>query len=223
MNFEIASEIITAPIETIIVADDIALPKEHSMGRRGVAGTLIIEKMVGAAAEREHNLAYCKSLGDRISDNTASMGAALTSCTVPALGKPTFDIGVDEIEFGVGIHGEPGRKREKIKMANHIVEDMVSAILKDFDEKSLDLKNPNGIILLVNGFSGTPLSELYLIYQAITEKLEEKEIHISRSLVGNYTTALDMAGASITMCLLDEEIKKHWDSSVLTSNLRWGN
>ena len=173
-------------------------------------------------AEKGGDLSSCKQLGDRVNHRCSSIGVALSSCTIPAAGKPTFDIGVDEIEFGVVIHGEPGRKREKIKMANYIVDDMVSAILKDFDEKSLDLKGPNGIILLVNGFSGTPLSELYLIYQAVTEKLKEKQIYISRSLVGNYTTALDMAGASITMCLLDDEIKKHWDSSVLTSNLRWG-
>ena len=224
MNFEMASEMIEFEHQTVLTNDDAAvINSSYTTGRRGVAGTLIVEKVVGSLAEAGGDLSACKKLGDKVNHHCSSIGVALSSCTIPAAGKPTFDIGVDEIEFGVGIHGEPGRKREKIKMASHIVEDMVSAILNDFDEKSLDLKVPNGIILLVNGFSGTPLSELYLIYQAITEKLEEKEIHISRSLVGNYTTALDMAGASITMCLLDEEIKKHWDSSVLTSNLRWGN
>ena len=223
MNFEMASEMIEFEHQTVLTNDDAAvINSSYTTGRRGVAGTLIVEKVVGSLAEEGGDLSSCKQLGDRVHHHCSSIGVALSSCTIPAAGKPTFDIGVDEIEFGVGIHGEPGRKREKIKMANHIVEDMVSAILKDFDEKSLDLKDPNGIILLVNGFSGTPLSELYLIYQAVTEKLKEKQIQISRSLVGNYTTALDMAGASITMCLLDDEIKKHWDSSVLTSNLRWG-
>jgi dihydroxyacetone kinase-like protein len=223
MNFEMASEMIEFEHQTVLTNDDAAvINSSYTTGRRGVAGTLIVEKVVGSLAEGGGDLSSCKQLGDRVNHHCSSIGVALSSCTIPAAGKPTFDIGVDEIEFGVGIHGEPGRKREKIKMADHIVEDMVSAILKDFDEKSLDLKNPNGIILLVNGFSGTPLSELYLIYQAVTEKLKEKQIQISRSLVGNYTTALDMAGASITMCLLDDEIKKHWDSPVLSSNLRWG-
>ncbi len=224
MNFEMASEMIEFDNKTVLTNDDAAvINSSYTAGRRGVAGTVIVEKVVGSLAEAGGNLLACKDLGVRVNHYCSSIGVALTSCTIPAAGKPTFDIADNEIEFGVGIHGEPGRKREKIKEANLIAEDMVLAILKDFDEKSLDLKGPSGILLLVNGFSATPLSELYLIYNAVAEKLNQKNIHIWRSMVGNYTTALDMAGASITICLLDDEIKKHWDSSVITPNLRWGN
>jgi dihydroxyacetone kinase-like protein len=224
MNFEMASEMIAFDHQTVLTNDDAAVfNSSYTTGKRGVAGTVIVEKVVGSLAESGSDLTACKVLGDKVNHHSSSIGVALSSCTIPAAGKPTFSIGENEIEFGVGIHGEPGRKREKIKAANLIVEDMVAAILKDFDEKSLDVKDPGGILLLVNGFSGTPLSELYLIYNAVAEQLSEKNIHISRSLVGNYTTALDMAGASITMCLLDDEIKKHWDAPVLTPNLRWGN
>ena len=224
MNFEMASEMIDFDHQTVLTNDDAAvINSSYTTGRRGVAGTVIVEKVVGSLAELGGNLIACKNLGDKVNLHSSSIGVALSSCTIPAAGKPTFDIGNDEIEFGVGIHGEPGRKREKIKQAHLIVNDMVSAILNDFEEKSLNLRDSNGILLLVNGFAGTPLSELYLIYNAVAEKLKEKKIHISRSMVGNYTTSLDMAGASITICLLDDEIKKHWDSPVNTPNLRWDN
>ena len=217
MNFEIASEIITAPIETIIVADDIALPKEHSMGRRGVAGTLIIEKMVGAAADCDHDLAYCKSLGDRISDNTASMGAALTSCTVPALGKPTFDISETEIEMGVGIHGERGRSTQKFTDATTLTHYLAEAI---YDE--LKPKKGQEALLHINGLGATPLIEQYLIYEIAQKFWSKQGVTITRSLVGNYTTSLDMAGCSMTLTLLDSELTTRWDHPVHTANLRWG-
>ncbi|HHZ71275.1 MAG TPA: dihydroxyacetone kinase subunit DhaK [Methylococcaceae bacterium] len=217
MNFEIASEIITAPIETIIVADDIALPKEHSMGRRGVAGTLMIEKMVGAAADCHHDLAYCKSLGDRISDNTASIGAALTSCTVPALGKPTFDISETEIEMGVGIHGERGHSTQKFTDATTLTHYLAEAI---YDE--LKPKKGQEALLHINGLGATPLIEQYLIYEIAQKFWSKQGISITRSLVGNYTTSLDMAGCSMTLTLLDTELTTLWDHPVNTANLRWG-
>ena len=144
---------------------------------------------------------------------------ALTSCTVPAAGRPTFDIGENEIEMGVGIHGEPGRKREPMRAADAIVQDMIDAILADFNARKIE---GNEVLLLVNGFGATPLMELYLIYNHAASLLLQNGIQISRSLVGNYTTALDMAGASITVCKLDDEIKQHWDSPVHTAALRHG-
>jgi dihydroxyacetone kinase-like protein len=150
------------------------------------------------------------------------MGVALTSCTVPAAGRPTFDIDDEEIEMGVGIHGEPGRRREAMRDAKALVTDMVNAILEDFNQKNMQLNANSEVLVLVNGFAATPLMELYLIYNEAAQILTSKGIKISRSLVGNYTTALDMAGASITLCLLDDEIKQHWDSPVHTAGLRWG-
>ena len=147
---------------------------------------------------------------------TGSMGVAFTSCTVPAAGKPTFDIGIDEMEFGVGIHGEPGRKREKIKTADEISSELMGAILED-----LKLNNNQKVLLHINGFGGTPLMELYLLFNSSKKILDQKNIKVSRSLVGNYTTSLDMAGGSITVTKLDQKIVEHWDSPVYTAALRW--
>ena len=146
---------------------------------------------------------------------------ALTSCTVPAAGRPTFDIADNELEMGVGIHGEPGRRRETMREADAIISDCVEAILADFKARKFELTKNNEALLLVNGFCATPLMELYLIYNTAAELFKRHGIQISRSLVGNYTTALDMAGASITLCLLDDDIKQHWDSGVNTAALRW--
>jgi dihydroxyacetone kinase-like protein len=189
----------------------------YTEGRRGVAGTVIVEKCVGSIAESGADLATCKALGDKINAQTASIGVALTSCTVPAAGHPTFDIDDTEIEMGVGIHGEPGRKRENMREADELVKDMVDAILTD-----LSPAKGTEILLLVNGLGATPLMELYLIYNKAEALLKAHGLNISRSLVGNYTTAIDMAGASITVCVLDDEIKQHWDSPVHTAALRWG-
>ena len=144
------------------------------------------------------------------------MGVAFTSCTVPAAGKPTFDIGADEMEFGVGIHGEPGRKREKIKSADEITSELMGAILDDLKPDS-----NQEVLLHINGFGGTPLMELYLLFEAAKKILHQKNVKISRSLVGNYTTSLDMAGGSITLTKLDQKIIEHWDSPVHTAALRW--
>ncbi len=216
MNFEIASEMLDFPNETILVADDVSLPADHSTGRRGVAGTLIVEKIVGAAAESGASLAECKALGDKVASQVASMGVALTSCTVPAIGSPTFDINDDQIEMGVGIHGERGRDTLKLSSAN----DMIEQLTKTIDEE-LNPKAGQKVLLHINGFGGTPAMELYLAYDIAAKYWQEKGVVIERSLVGNYTTSLDMAGCSVTLCLLDDELIKYWDASVHTANLRW--
>lgn len=218
MNFEMAAEMLPFEHATVITSDDVAVVNStYTTGRRGVAGTVIVEKVVGSLAETGADLAACKALGDMVNSRTASMGVALTSCIVPAAGRPTFDIGADELEMGVGIHGEPGRRREPMRPADEIVADLLGAILED-------LKPASGseVLLMVNGFSGTPLMELYLLYHSAAKLLNKHGLNISRSLVGDYTTSLEMAGASITVCLLDEEIRKHWDAPVHTAALRWG-
>jgi dihydroxyacetone kinase-like protein len=218
MNFEMASEMLPFDNATVLTSDDVAVEKStYTTGRRGVAGTVIVEKVVGSLAETGADLAACKALGDKVNSRIASMGVALTSCTVPAAGRPTFDIGEHELEMGVGIHGEPGRRREAMRPADAIVADLVAAILED-------LKPARGseVLLMINGFAGTPLMELYVIYNTAARLLQQHGLTISRSLVGNYTTALDMAGASVTVCLLDDEIRKHWDAPVHTPALRWG-
>jgi len=217
MNFEIAAEMLDCPHETVLVSDDVSLPKDHSTGRRGVAGTLIVEKIVGAAAEAGADLATCKALGDKVANATASMGVALSSCTVPALGKPTFDIGDNEIEMGVGIHGERGREPMDLSSASDMVEHLATAINKELMPTS-DQK----ILLHVNGFGATPLMELYLVYDLAAQFFVERGVEVSRSLVGNFTTSLDMAGCSITVTLLDDELIQYWDAPVHTAALRWG-
>ena len=223
MNFEMAAEMLPLENATVLTNDDAAvINSSYTTGRRGVAGTVIVEKVVGSLAETGADLATCKALGEKVNHHCSSMGVALTSCTVPAAGRPTFDIDDEEIEMGVGIHGEPGRRREAMRDAKALVTDMVNAILEDFNQKNMQLNANSEVLVLVNGFAATPLMELYLIYNEAAQILTSKGIKISRSLVGNYTTALDMAGASITLCLLDDEIKEHWDSPVHTAGLRWG-
>lgn len=218
MNFEMAAEMVSCEHATVLTSDDCAvINSTYTEGRRGVAGTVIVEKCVGSLAETGADLSTCKALGDKVNSRTASIGVALTSCTVPAAGKPTFDISDDEIEMGVGIHGEPGRRREKMRELDAIVKDCVEAIMADLKPEA----NAE-ILLLVNGFGATPLMELYGVYHSAAKLLNAQNLRIERSLVGNYTTALDMAGASITVCLLDDEIKQHWDSPVHTAALRWG-
>jgi dihydroxyacetone kinase-like protein len=217
MNFEIASEMLELPNASVLVSDDVSLPKSHSTGRRGVAGTLIVEKMVGAAAENGVCLSDCKALGDRINHVTATMGVALTSCTVPALGKPTFSIADNEMEIGVGIHGERGRETVPLKSASEIVEQVATII-----DEELQPQKGQEVLLHVNGFGGTPLMELYLLYDLAAAFWQKRGLRITRSLVGNFTTSLDMAGASITLTLLDEELTRLWDAPVHTAALRRG-
>ena len=222
MNFEMAAEMLPFESATVLTSDDCAvINSTYTTGRRGVAGTVIVEKCVGSLAETGADLQACKALGDKVNSRTSSIGVALTSCTVPAAGRPTFNISDTELEMGVGIHGEPGRRRETMREADAIVQDMVQAILEDFASKNMTTKDAEAL-LLVNGLGATPLMELYLIYNTAARLFAEHGINITRSLVGNYTTALDMAGASVTLCLLDDEIKQHWDSTVHTPALRWG-
>ncbi len=217
MNFEIATEMLDCPYETVLIDDDVSLPKTHSTGRRGVAGTLIVEKIVGAAAEKGMNLADCKFLGDRVNQMTATMGVALNCCTVPALGKPTFELADDKIEMGVGIHGERGHDTIGMMSATEIVKIIATAIDAD-----LNPKKSQKALLHVNGLGSTPLMELHLIYNLAAQYWEKHGIEIYRSLVGNYTTSLDMTGCSITLTLLDDEMIELWDAPVNTANLRWG-
>jgi phosphoenolpyruvate---glycerone phosphotransferase subunit DhaK len=216
MNFDMAREMCGREVETVVTDDDVAVENSlYTTGRRGVAGTLVVEKIVGAAAERGADLKTLKALGDRVNRATRSMGVALTSCTVPAAGKPTFDIGPGEMEMGVGIHGEPGRRRVPLQGATAIAEEMVAAIAGDLAAKG-------NVLLFVNGFGGTPAMELYLMFDAAQRQLAKHGLVPARALVGSYVTSLDMAGCSITVTLLDDEIAALWDAPVQTPALRWG-
>lgn len=218
MNFEMAAEMASGEVATVLTNDDVAVEDSlYTTGRRGVAGTLVVEKIVGAAAEEGRDLAALKALGDKVNARTRSMGVALTSCTVPAAGKPMFEIGEDEMEMGVGIHGEPGRRRVKLASADDIAAEMIGAILKDLGDAAR-----GEVLLFVNGFGATPAMELYVMYDAAADKLEAASLSIARSLVGNYVTSLDMAGCSLTVTVLDEELKALWDAPVHTAALRWG-
>jgi phosphoenolpyruvate---glycerone phosphotransferase subunit DhaK len=217
INFQMAVEMLNIENMTVLVNDDVAVENStHTTGRRGVAGAMVVEKMVGAAAQQGARLIDCKKLGDRVNRNTASMGVAFSSCIVPATGVPTFDIGKDEMEIGVGIHGEPGRRRAKFKSARHIVDELLQAILND-------LKPAAGqqVLLHVNGLGATPMMELYLLHQLASEHLKSRGLQVARNLVGNYTTSLEMAGASLTVTLLDDELKALWDAPVHTAALHW--
>ncbi|MDG4894271.1 dihydroxyacetone kinase subunit DhaK [Mesorhizobium sp. WSM4976] len=217
MNFDMAAEMADGVLQ-VVTNDDVAVENSsYTTGRRGVAGTLVVEKIVGAAAEQGMALSALKALGERINAATRSMGVALTSGTVPAAGKPTFEIGDGEMEFGVGIHGEPGRRRDALKSADAIAEEVCAAIAGDLGDRA---KGP--AMLFVNGFGGTPSMELYLMYNSARIIFEKHGITIVRSLVGSYVTSLDMAGCSITLTMLDDEMTKLWDAPVHTAALRWG-
>lgn len=217
MNFDMAAEMADGVLQ-VVTNDDVAVENSsYTTGRRGVAGTLVVEKIIGAAAEQGMALADLKALGDRVNGATRSMGVALTSCTVPAAGRPTFDIGDGEMEFGVGIHGEPGRRRDTLKSADVIAGEICAAILGDLGAKG---KGP--ALLFINGFGGTPLMELYLMYNSARTIFEKQGVTVTRSLVGSYVTSLDMAGCSITLTMLDGETTRLWDAPVHTAALRWG-
>jgi len=217
MNFEMAAEMAGSDILTVVTDDDVAVETStYSFGRRGVAGTLVVEKIVGAAAEQGRDIAALQALGKAVNARTRSMGVALTSCTVPAAGKPTFELGSDEMEMGVGIHGEPGRHRVKLAAADAIADELLGAICKD-----LSPKPGSNVLLLVNGFGGTPAMELYLMAHAARRVLGRAGVAVTRSLTGSYVTSLDMAGCSLTVTLLDEELTELWDAPVHTASLRW--
>ena len=218
MNFQMASEMLDQENAVVVVNDDVAVEDStYTTGRRGVAGTLIVEKILGAAAERGDKLADLKALGDAVNKATASMGVALTSCTVPAAGKPTFQIGMNEMEVGVGIHGEPGRRRVPLASADAIAEELTGAVLKD-----LALQSGQEVILLVNGFGGTPMVELYLMVHAARKVLDRHGIRVVRHLTGSYVTSLEMAGCSITVTAVSPDLLELWDAPVHTAALRWG-
>jgi dihydroxyacetone kinase-like protein len=221
MNFELAAELAQAEgieVTSVVIADDVAVQDSlYTAGRRGVGGTVLAEKIVGAAAEEGQELAAVTALCERVQANVRSMGMALTSCTVPAAGKPTFEIGDDEMEIGIGIHGEPGRERKKLATADEITEMLMTPILDD-----LPFKSGDKVLAFVNGMGGTPLIELYVVYNKVAAMCRDRGVSIERNLVGNYITSLDMAGCSITLLKLDDEMTRLWDAPVHTPALRWG-
>jgi dihydroxyacetone kinase-like protein len=221
MNFDLAAEMVRAegiPVESVIIDDDVAVKDSTwTAGRRGVGATVLAEKLCGAAAEAGQSLAEVTALCKRVNGQARSMGMALTSCTVPHIGKPTFDLPADEMEIGVGIHGEPGRRRAKVLPADEIVELLIEPILSD-----LPFKSGDDVLLFVNGLGGTPLIELYIVYRKAAELLKKAGLNVTRNLVGSYITSLEMAGTAITLLKLDSELTKLWDAPVLTPALRKG-
>jgi dihydroxyacetone kinase-like protein len=222
MNFEMAAELAAAESDIEVVAvvtdDDVAVKDSlYTAGRRGVGVTVLLEKIAGAAAEEGRPLAEVADVARRVNDNGRSMGMALTSCTVPSAGRPTFDLPEDEMEIGIGIHGEPGRRRVPLAPAREIAEMLVEPVLAD-----LDFTGGAGVIAFVNGMGGTPVLELYLMYAEVAAILEKAGIAIARNLVGSYMTSLEMAGCSVTLLRADDELLRLWDAPVRTPALRWG-
>jgi phosphoenolpyruvate---glycerone phosphotransferase subunit DhaK len=222
MNFEMAAELAAAEtdveVAVVVTNDDVAVQDStYTAGRRGVGGTVLVEKIAGAAAEQGRKLAEVAELAGRVNANARSMGMALTSCTVPAAGKPTFDLPDNEIEIGIGIHGEPGRRRVPLAPAREVAAQLVEPILAD-----LDFTGGAGVLAFVNGMGGTPLLELYLMYQEVATLLDKAGVRVARSLVGPYITSLEMAGCSVTLLKLDDELAALWDAPVRTPGLRWG-
>lgn len=210
MNFEMAGEMAAAEginVASVVINDDVAVENSTwTTGRRGIAGTVLIHKIAGAAAEKGMPLEEVKRVAEKVIANVKSMGMSLTPCTVPAAGKPSFELEADEMEVGLGIHGEPGTHKEKIKPASEITKDLLDKILAE-----LELKESDQVAVLVNGLGGTPLMELYIVNNEVNKLLKEKGIHIHKTLVGNYMTSLEMAGFSITVLKLDEETRELLD------------
>jgi phosphoenolpyruvate---glycerone phosphotransferase subunit DhaK len=221
MNFELAAEMARAEgieVTSVVIADDVAVKDSlYTAGRRGVGGTVLAEKIVGAAAEAGADLATVTALCQKVQDNVRSMGMALTSCTVPQAGKPTFELGDDEMEIGIGIHGEPGRTRMKVASAAEVTKMLAEPILDD-----LPFTAGDKVLAFVNGMGGTPLIELYVVFNELKKILDARGITIARNLIGSYITSLEMAGCSITLLRLDDELTKYWDAPVNTPGLRWG-
>jgi dihydroxyacetone kinase-like protein len=221
MNFKLAAELAEDEginVASVLTNDDVAVEDSlWTAGRRGVGVTVLLEKIAGAKAEAGGTLQEVTDIAKKVNDRGRSFGVALTSCVTPSAGSPTFDIAADEMEFGVGIHGEPGRRREKLRPASEIVAEMTETILSD-------LAPPKGanVLAFVNGLGGTPLIELYLVYNELTKQLADRGLTASRNLVGDYITSLEMAGVSITLLELDDELTELWDAPVHTPALRWG-
>ncbi len=220
MNFEMAADLAKAegiPVESVIIDDDVAVEGSlYTQGRRGVGTTVLAEKICGAAAEQGYDLPRLASLCRKVNENGRSMGMALTPCTVPHVGRPTFELGEDEMEIGIGIHGEPGRQRVKLQPADQIVEMLLEPILAD-----LPFRSGDNVLLFVNGMGGTPLIELYVVYRKAHSMLQDRGINVVRNLVGSYITSLEMAGTSITLLRMDDEMVRLWDAPVHTPALRW--
>ncbi|RKD23586.1 dihydroxyacetone kinase DhaK subunit [Caminicella sporogenes DSM 14501] len=210
MNFQMAGELAEAEgikVESVIVNDDVAVENSTwTTGRRGIAGTIFVHKIAGAAAEKGMNLSEVKRIAEKVISNVRSMGMSLTPCTVPAAGKPGFELAEDEMEVGLGIHGEPGTHREKIKPASEIVKDLLDKIFND-----IDLKENDEVAVMINGLGGTPLMELYIVNNEVEKLMREKGLMIYRTIVGNYMTSLEMAGFSISVLKLDDELKELLD------------
>ncbi len=221
MNFEMAADLAKAEgidIESVVIDDDVAVKDSlYTAGRRGVGGTVLAEKICGAAAEQKRSLKDVANLCRKVNGQVRSMGMALTSCTVPHVGKPTFDLPEDEMEIGIGIHGEPGRTRMKVKPADEIVEMLMEPIISD-----IPFKSGEQVLLFVNGMGGTPLVELYIVYRKAYEIATKHGLKVVRNLIGPYITSLEMAGTSITMLKMDDDLIKLWDAPVKTPGLRWG-
>ncbi len=221
MNFEMAAELASAEgidVAAVVTDDDVAVQDSlYTAGRRGVGVTVLLEKIAGAAAEAGASLADVASVAKKVNANGRSMGLALTSCTVPAAGKPTFELGEHEMELGIGIHGEPGRKRLPLASAKEIAALLVEPIVAD-----LPYQRGDSVIAFVNGMGGTPLLELYVMYHEVDRILKGHGITVARSLVGSYITSLEMAGCSVTLLRADDETVRLWDAPVSTPALRWG-
>ena len=221
LNFETAADLASAEgidVRAVVTNDDVAVKDSlYTAGRRGVGGTVLVEKIAGGAAERGDSLDEVAAIAERVNDNVRSMGLALTPCIVPHAGEPSFTLAEDEIEIGIGIHGEPGRERVKLEPADRLVDRLIDPVLDD-----LQVGDGDRVLLFVNGMGGTPLIELYIAYRHAAERLEERGITIARSLVGNYITALEMQGMSLTLLRLDDEMIELWDAPVQTAALRWG-
>ena len=221
MNFDMAAELAVAEgitVESVVVNDDVAVKDStYTAGRRGVGATVLVEKLAGAAADQGRGLAEVADVARRVNAAARSMGVALTSCTVPAVGRPTFELSDTEIEVGIGIHGEPGRQRLPLRPARAVADLMLDPILAD-----LDFSGGDGVILFVNSMGATPLIELYIMYHEVATILDKAGIRIARSLVGPYITSLDMAGCSVTLLRADGELLQLWDHPVNTPALRKG-
>jgi phosphoenolpyruvate---glycerone phosphotransferase subunit DhaK len=221
MNFEMAAELAAADtgitVDSVVVNDDVAVEDSlYTAGRRGVGVTVLLEKLAGAAAEEGYSLSELAALARAVNESGRSMGMALTSCTVPAAGKPTFELAEDEMELGIGIHGEPGRRRVPLRSAREIAEQIMQPILADLDFTS------SPVVVMVNGMGGTPLIELYLMYGEVSKIIEKTGITVARNLVGNYITSLEMAGCSVSVLRANQEWLRLWDAPVNTAGLRWG-
>jgi dihydroxyacetone kinase-like protein len=221
LNFETAADLCRAEgveVEAVVVNDDVAVEDSlFTAGRRGVGTTVLLEKIAGAAAERGQDLGTVAALARRVNEEGRSFGMAFTSCTVPSAGKPTFELGPDEIEMGIGIHGEPGRARTTNRPARELVEQMAETVLGD-----LPFDRGDRVIALLNGMGGTPLLELYLLYGEFARLAADRGLTVERNLVGNYITSLEMQGFSLTLLRVDDAMVELWDDPVLTPGLRWG-